>query len=396
MPEAGGPAVDRRSVLAALCGLTGCTSTNDNRWKTDSPTAPTTPTATPEPPGVNGDWCQYWHDPTHAGFGPEERGPHEDVEVAWTFEGDEVLDAAPVVADRLAFVSGTMAGTYAVDVTTGESRWESRVRSGSGMAIADGTLYVGTVPGEIAALDAADGTRRWTTEIGDLFAGPPTVVDGVVFGCCRGTFASLDADTGETLWTVDLAGWTDPASAVVDGVVYVGDREGTAYAFDATTGEEIWQVELHGSISAAPAVRRDVVYFISGSIFALDRATGEQRWRSTPPGLVATPPVVTDDVVVAGQGTKVAFDADTGDQRWRYDEIDWRSSEGTPATAADDTIYVSGPDGNVHALDLETGDRRWQYSVDGDPAAAPVAVDGLLLVTDSAWQLIALRESESR
>lgn len=313
--------------------------------------------------------------------------------MAWHHEADEVLAANPVVADGTVFAAGDRAGTVAVEAATGTELWHEDTRVHDGMAVAGDVLYAGTVPGEVVALDAATGKERWAVELGDLFAGAPTVIDGTVFACCENTVAALDAETGERRWTRTIQKVDDASPAVAGGRVYVGTPESMVHALDADSGETVWTRETGGSVHAGPSVAHGRVYVPAfGGIEARDAATGDLAWEAVPPGSVVTPPVVTEDVVVVGQGSKVAYDVDTGEEQWRYDDIGWASSDGTPAAATADTVYASGPDGNLHAIDIGSGEPRFVYDVDGDPEAAPVPVDGVCFVTDSAWRLVALAE----
>src|SRR2546421_1114157 len=93
---------------------------------------------------------------------------------------------------------------------------------GSSPTVVGGTVYVGSWDGYEYALDAATGTLKWKTYLGQTS----------VQGC-----------------NPPQAGITSTA-AVLNGVVYVGGGDSYWYALDATTGATLWKVYT-GDNSAA-------------------------------------------------------------------------------------------------------------------------------------------------
>jgi polyvinyl alcohol dehydrogenase (cytochrome) len=136
----------------------------------------------------------------------------------------------------------------------------------------------------------------------------PTVVGGRVFvGSVGGNVYALDAGTGCIHWRFD-AGYS-VRSAISIGrsaqgwVAYFGDRRANAYALDAETGRLLWKTNVEGHrtavITGAPTLEGDVLYVpvssseevfgaslnypccsFRGSVVALDAATGKIRWQA--------------------------------------------------------------------------------------------------------------------
>lgn len=92
---------------------------------------------------------------------------------------------------------GTLVG---FDARTGEERWRSEVTSGWAVVVLGGVLYTSNVH-ELAALDAGDGSTRWTRELeggGDA----PLLTDGsaaILAG--QGRVDAYDLRDGEPLWS---------------------------------------------------------------------------------------------------------------------------------------------------------------------------------------------------
>jgi outer membrane protein assembly factor BamB len=186
------------------------------------------------------------------------------------------------------------------------------------------TLYVGSDDGNVYALNAADGTVRWSRFIGGEIEHSPTVSgDTLYVGNFTGSFYlfALDANTGARKWRSATGGYLDwNTPAVVGSSVFVASVDGEAYAYDAATGTQQWQVTLPNLVEAAPAVANGIVYVgtYDGNLYALDAATGDRMWRGRTTNLIAGTACVANDVVYVGSTDNhvYAFDAQTGAKLW--------------------------------------------------------------------------------
>lgn len=75
--------------------------------------------------------------------------------------------------------------TFALDAADGSERWsvEQPYPSVGGMLYAGGVVYHGSVDGTLHAMDASDGSELWTASPGDSMASGPSLVDGRLFVC---------------------------------------------------------------------------------------------------------------------------------------------------------------------------------------------------------------------
>jgi quinohemoprotein ethanol dehydrogenase len=136
-------------------------------------------------------------------------------------------EATPIVVDGVLYVSGPWGSVMAVDAETGAERWQydpevdgSYARRACcdvvnrGVAVWRGRVYVATLDGYLAALDAATGRERWRVNTlidrdtrSYTITGPPQVAKDVVvignsgaeFGV-RGYITAYDLETGEQRW----------------------------------------------------------------------------------------------------------------------------------------------------------------------------------------------------
>jgi outer membrane protein assembly factor BamB len=108
-------------------------------------------------------------------------------------------------------------------------------------ALAGGVLYVLTNPGELLAVDTADGTVLWRDDVGPHAWSSPVVVDGTLL-------VSIDCETNSGFRAYDISdprspvmrwesrvtgGCIESTPAVWGGRLFVGSRDGYFYALAA-------------------------------------------------------------------------------------------------------------------------------------------------------------------
>ncbi|ELZ22504.1 cell surface protein/ lipoprotein [Halosimplex carlsbadense 2-9-1] len=355
------------------------------------------PTATPVP--TDG-WRVLQADDARTGWRPDGTGPESTAAPDPDGEADSGAESGDGTSER------PVGSVWSTDIG-------GAVRGS--VAVADGTAYVGSESGVVAALSVSgpgasgsDPTRAleeaagWTYEAGTAVRATPTVADGVVYcGDEGGTLTALDANDGRERWSFAVAGDRAGPSAVrsgpvvADGTAYVGATDGRVYAVDTADGAERWRFDAGGFLGvAAPVALAEGRVFAgsyAGRLYALDAETGRERWYYA--GRAATRawsgPTVADGVVYAGTSLEgvLAVDALDGTERWR------RETEGpvfsSPAVA-DETLYVGTDAGAVLALDTADGTERWRHEVDGAVRSSPAVVDGRVYVGTDGGSVLAL------
>ena len=168
----------------------------------------------------------------------------------------------------------------ALNPATGAQLWRREETNRVAWIEASGgdNLYVGLENGSISALRPRNGAPLWTFSLAgglDHSVDPPvTVRNGLLYvGSLSGYVALLDAATGATHWRVciaydscdtptDAADWSTPL--VANGTIYIGvtwmhwhppgESPGGVYALDAATGSILWQYQQFGGEVGAPAL----------------------------------------------------------------------------------------------------------------------------------------------
>jgi polyvinyl alcohol dehydrogenase (cytochrome) len=366
--------------------------------------------ARPIAPG-NRDWNGWGRDPANTRFQPDGGLDARDVprlklKWAFAFPGRSAFGQPVVVGDRV-FAGGIGGRVFSLDADTGCTRWAYD----AGAPVRTATL-VGRLPGDnfqhaawfgddkgiLHAVDAATGTRLWTTRVDEhpvaRVLGTPQLHDGRLYvpvssgeevaaatetyECCtfRGSIVALDPTTGRQLWKTHVVREPpQPTRRNSAGAQMHGPAGGAI--FSAPTIDAQRGVLYAGTGDSYTSTYSDA----TNAVVALDLATGERRWVSQ---------VLRNDAWIFGcaDGPKANCPEPLGP------DFDFAASPILTATADGKPIIVAGAkSGILYGLDPDaTGRILWQVklapgSPDGGILWGPAAHDGRAYVatSDYSW-----------
>jgi alcohol dehydrogenase (cytochrome c) len=162
------------------------------------------------------------------------------LEQAWTFSTgqNQQIKGTPILADGVLYVT-TPDNLWALDARTARELWRyTHPRNSAfhighrGVAVYKDFVYLTTPDAKLVALNAKDGTVRWTVTIADSNRGywstnaPLVVRNHVIVGVSGdfdnlpGQLKSVDAETGKTQWifySTPPPGISDPPSGGATG-----------------------------------------------------------------------------------------------------------------------------------------------------------------------------------
>ncbi|MFC2058471.1 PQQ-binding-like beta-propeller repeat protein [Chloroflexota bacterium] len=298
----------------------------------------------------------------------------------------------------------------------------SVTRGWPGPMIVGDTLYVGSLAGQVIALDPTTGVRKWNwspeTEqsggflscaaagqlsAGKMYGTPVVANDLVYIGAYDGKVYAITVENGMNRWKQDLESPIVGGVAVDENAVFVGTSEGKFYALNAESGVIKWEYprgEEIGKIWTTPTVADGVVYFgsLDHKLYALDVGTGEPVWDQPfeAAGAIVTPPLVVDGLVYVGSfdSNFYAVSADSGEQKWVFEEAsNWYWAR---ALYYNDTVYAASLDNNVYALDAKSGTQAWNEPLKtGSPVRSSPVVAGGILVVASEEGKVYWRDAET-
>jgi len=314
-------------------------------------------------------WPMYWGDYSGQHYSPlAQITPNNarQLRTAWSFPilgGNSVLEATPIVVDGVMYTtgSGNPATVTAIDARSGRQIWrwtrQQKIVNpyeinpfARGAAILGNRIFVGTLDGALAAIDARSGNTLWETQVVDTMEGssitsPPLVLkDMVITGMTGGEYATrghldaYDAATGKRKWRF----YTIPAPGEKGNDTWKGESWKTGGgptwltgSFDPTLNLVYWAVG-----NPAPEFDRmargdglDNLY--SNSVVALDPDTGQLKWhyQFTPNDghdWDSVQAMVLVDRVWRGQPRKLLMHADRNGHFYVLDRTNGKFLSGTP------------------------------------------------------------------
>lgn len=193
----------------------------------------------------------------------------ESGEDVWTRTVPTHRDASPAVWDDVVYVGSRTSenaesprSVWAFDIASGETRWTAGIDDQTlrtSPAVADGAVYVaassrrwcfgdgtdedstcqGVTRGQLYALDAASGDRRWTADIEADTRSSPAIAGETIYVGCDDGLSAVTTD-GKTTGRVrfepsDETHYVDSSPAVADGYVCVGASDGRLRAVRGPT-----------------------------------------------------------------------------------------------------------------------------------------------------------------
>lgn len=381
---------------------------------TPAGTSRITPVTDPYSQWVREHGIMFGFDAQHTGFNPVEKtitpGNVSSLTQAWfshAMQGNVL--SSPVVSGGLVY-SGSLEGKlYAIEATTGQTRWTtpaaftSSTSNVSTPAVFNDSVYICLQDRRLYAFDARQGTLRWNSSAGHDLVPSPIVAGGVVYATGGGRIYAFDASSGHSHWVSQPVAGMDSASspvAVANGLVYVclsgsGAGMGRIYAFDTSTGTFKWSTEpVDGGvdINSSPTVVGDLLYIGTGTgaLAAFGARSGKRRW-TTPAAITSTgsSPAIANGFVYFANDRVTAFDAQTGQRRWATKPIGAYNDD-TPLVANGVVYVCSAGINSVYALDAANGQILWTSPpANSQLFTTPGLADGVLYASSEDGSLYA-------
>lgn len=282
-------------------------------------------------------------------------------------------------------------------------------RFSGGPGAGDGLVVIGTLDGQVIALDAGNGTEKWRAKVPNEVITAPTVGQGFVLVRSNdGRVTALDAASGERrwFWTSELPTLTVRGNAPVTlgpGVAFVGNDDGTVAALSINDGRQVWsqtvgsaegrtELERMADVDGAPVLDGTSLFATSfkQETVAIEGPSGRVLWNKDHggPGGVG----VTSSYVVVSDpaGTVWGLDRYSGNANWSNPSLARRSLSGVSIHG--DYAVVGDFDGYVHWLKLDNGEVAARSRAGGKAIRAkPVVADGVLIVQNVDGDLTAFR-----
>lgn len=335
------------------------------------------------------------------------------------------LAAPPVISNGKLYVIDADAKVIAMNAATGARLWQTAMPAegngrslfGGGVSVLGNRLYVTTGVGDVAALDASDGSIVWKKHPGGPLRGSPTLANGHVYVMSQDNqIFALDQSTGEQQWsesgTVEATGvFGVAAPAAAQGTVIAGFSSGELTTYRYENGRSLWgdalsrtsistSVAALADIDADPVVDRGRVFAIGqgGRMASYELVTGQRLWEINVAG-ISTPAVVGEWVFVVTDDAKLLCVARaTGKIRWISTLRRWKDAKDrkgairwTGPVAAGGRLLLVSTEGDLVYVDPATGQVQTRIDLDRRMSLSPVVANNTLYILADDGRLTAFR-----
>jgi len=302
----------------------------------------------------------------------------------------------PAVANGHVFAAAITGGVHAIDLQTGKKVWtwepqkekkKAKLRLSGGPGVGENLVVIGTLDGQVIALDINDGSEKWRARVPGEVISAPAVSQGLVFVRSNdGRVTAFEASNGTQKWfnPSELPALTVRGNAPVvtgPGVLFIGKDDGAVAALAMQDGRTLWdqtvgspegrtELDRMADVDGAPVLEGNTLFVSSfkNQTMAIEGPTGRPLWARDPGG--------------GGGGGGGAMWSQTGLAR--------RSLTG-PALQGD-YVVVGDYKGYLHWLQASDGAMAARAKSGGDALLAqPIVVDGVLLVQNVDVKLTAFR-----
>ncbi len=289
------------------------------------------------------------------------------------------LQGFPLAVDGVLYYSSPYNQVYALDGATGKMLWTYKQKLNEdliarqthspynrGIAAGYGQIFIGTLDGKLAAINAKTGVLSWETKLVDSekltvgFTGAPLLVkDKVIIGSqggewpYRGPIFAVNAKTGEKVWQFFT----------------VGGNEGTKSDRRDTWGNDSWKTGGGGGwMAGSYDPETNAVWWGTANPAPLYDWAGD-KWKTEGPR-------PGDNLYVT---SVILLDADTGElksyhQELPHDAWDFDSSMG-------EFVFLER-DGKKYVMHPNKGGFNFVYDRTAKPVNVYKAVDAINFVKD--------------
>jgi outer membrane protein assembly factor BamB len=303
----------------------------------------------------------------------------------WTARAGRRLTGLVGVQDNTLYGGGMDRKVYAVNLTSGEVRWSTRL-SGmivGGVLLSGDTVFVASSrpEGQVHALQRTDGKRIWRVSTGPIGA-PLAMVGGVLVAeTQRGEVLALDPKTGEVRWRRRVGVARAPAAAAGEGGILVSTTD-SLFRLGVSDGNVTHRVASPGSVVASWLAHKGVLLAgtTDSQVVSIQPADLHRVWTvSVDAPVLGSLAAIGDTLFLATKvGTVYRVDPGSEPKAERIASLDWPVT--APVTVMRGQIILGGADGTIRALRPD-GTEIWRVRVWRPVELGPVPLaDGLLAI----------------
>ncbi len=335
-------------------------------------------------------WSMFRGDPLGTGY-TEHALPGE-LSILWEFKVERgAFESTAAIVDGVAYAGDLDGSLFALDLNTGEKKWEFKVENMMGYvaspSVRDGRIYIGNIDGMFFCVDM-DGKELWRHEsLAEIDSSANFYKDNVIYGSQDATLYCLNQKSGKLVWKHEIDDQIRCSPTIVENRAFVAGCDGRLHIIDLDSGSAVAAVEIDSPTGVTPAVMGDAAYFGTeqAGFFSVDWKKHQVNWRfDDPDGVTSTrsnPAVTKGHVIFGARNRHVrSLNPDNGEINWSFEA---RGPVDSSPVIADQRVYVGADDGRLYTLDLATGKLISEIELNGKIIGSPAVASGRLIVATS-------------
>ncbi len=313
------------------------------------------------------------------------------LSLAWRYDASAGYSEYSVsVADSMVFLGTLQGEIFALNIVSGEKmgKYDFGDPVFGTPVIDSGMMYIAVANNKVGlfAYDILHGKIKWKQIIGGVETSPLLIGGRLYVTTLNGDVYCVDKTSGRTVWKFLTPLFEKSAflhsSLASDGKNLVfGCDDGSLFCISVEDGKLLWRTKTPKSILGSPSIKNNMVYIGSQDEheYAFDIRTGKEIWKTPLGSKIYSSQAVNDEYVYVGTsgGDVVALKATSGEVVWKF------KAESVIATAAllsGNVLYVGSCDRNLYALDAKTGKLIWKYTTEARIKSMPVVWNGYLVL----------------
>ena len=303
----------------------------------------------------------------------------------WTGRVGRRLTGKVEVHDNTLYAGGMDRKVYAVDLSSGDVRWSSRLSGmiAGGVLLSGDTVFVATSrpEGRIQALDRIKGNRLWRVSAHPI-AAPLAMVEGTLIAeTQRGDVLALDPHNGKVRWRRRVGTARGPATPAGPGALLVSTTD-SLFRLSLADGRITHRAESPGAVLSSwlPHEGALVAGTADSQIVSIRPADLKFNWiRTVDAPVLDTPASLADTLFVAPRvGSVYRINPGADPKIARVVRLAWPIT--APITAASGQLLLGGADGTIRSLRSD-GSEIWRVRIWRPIELGPIPLaDGLLAI----------------
>ena len=386
-------------MTLVLCLISGCGSAQQSQVQSPAPNpivateAPATDSTTLPKTESDTDWPVFRGNSESTGVSKSTLPEKLDILWEFTVKKGAFSTTAAIVDDgasKLAVIGDLDGTVYALDLATGEPKWEFKTAMGfiASVGAKNGKYYLGDIDGNFFCIDG-EGKQVWKFMAqASIDASANFFEDKVLFTSQDSNFYCLRADNGELVWQVAAGDQLRSTPTIADDRAFVAGCDGLLHVIDLKNGTEVGSVEIQSPTGCTPAVLGDAIFFGTeqAGFYAVDWRQSKLLWQFNNERdsiSVRGNAAVLDGHIIFGSSNRQVQSL-----RPATGEVNWTTTlkaniESSP-TIVGERLFIGGNDGRLIEMRWKDGSIIAEHEVfrggfSGSPA---VGFGRLVIATD--------------